>query len=197
LPDDVVVARNPGLQETVYTVSSGDCRVSWTVYGSETNRGVVRHWSDCGLALAEQAPLIGKLLRKMMESGTPAEELRTLSWGRLAPDGARDLTLSVRLAMAAKRSADWDPARGMPRGGDINGWVRALANEDSIYDELRQVFREAGLQIHLASVEKVLVEEAKRLPFFDRLRATGVQPEDRVPFDCQAWFSIRPAGGSS
>jgi hypothetical protein len=133
----------------------------------------------------------------MMESGTDAEELRTLSWGRLSPDGARDLTLSVRLAMAAKRSTDWDPARGMPRGGDINGWVRTLANEDSIYDELRQVFKEAGLQIHLASVEKVLVEEARVLPFFDRLRAIGTQPEDRVPFDCQAWFSIRPAGGSS
>jgi len=195
LLDEVVVERNPELRETVYTISAGDCRISWTVHGSEANRGVVRHRSDCGLALAEQAPLIGKLLRKMMESGTDAKELRTLSWGRLYPDEARDLTLSLRLAMAAKRSADWDPARGMPRGGDINGWVRTLANEGSIYDELRQVFREAGLRIDLAAVEKVLVKEAKVLPFFDTLRAIGTQPDDRVPFDCQAWFSVRPAGG--
>lgn len=194
--DTVVVKRDPELKETAYTISAGDCRISWTVYGSEVNRGVVRHCSDCGLTLGEQAPLIGKVLRKVMESGTDAAGFRTLSWGRLYPDGARDATLSVRLALAAKRSADWDLVRGTPRGGDINSWVRKLANEAFIYEELRPIFQESGLEIHLVAVEKVLVQKARLLPFFERLREAGTRPEDKVPFDCQAWFSVRPAGGS-
>lgn len=189
--DEITIERNPQLQETTFVISSGDCRISWTVYESETNRGVIRHRSDCGLTLEEQAPLIDKLLRKVLLSGTDAAGFRTLSWGRLYPDGARDATLSLRLALTAKRSADWDPTRGKPRGGDINGWVRNLANEGAIYEELRPIFRQFGLEIRLATVEKVLVQKAKLLPFFDRLRAAGVRPDDRLPFDCQAWFSVR------
>jgi hypothetical protein len=31
------------------------------------------------------------------------------------------------------------------------------------------------------------------LPFFERLQEEGTQPDDKVPFDCQAWFSVQPA----
>lgn len=192
--DDVKVERVPELQETTLTIAAGDCGISWTAYESEGNRGIVRHRSDCGLTLSEQAPLIGKVLRKLMESGAGAAGFRRLSWGRLYPDGARDATMSVRLALAAKRSADWDAAEGSPRGGDINGWVRQLANEALIYEELRPIFREAGLEIRLTTVEKVLVQTAEQLPFYERLREAGTRPEDKVPFDCQAWFSVWPAG---
>jgi hypothetical protein len=193
--DNIVVERDPELQETTFAISAGDCRISWTVYGSEENRGVIRQRSDCGLTLGEQARLIGKLFRKVMEPGTDAAGFRTLSWGRLYPDGARDATLSVRLALAAKRSADWNPITGVPRGGDINGWVRKLANEAMIYEELHSIFQESGLDIRLATVEKVLVQRARLLPFFQQLREAGVQPEDRLPFDCQAWFSVRHTAG--
>jgi hypothetical protein len=195
--DYIVVEPDPELQETTFAILAGDCRISWTVYGSDANQGVIRHRSDCGLPLGEQAPLIGKLLRKVMESGTDAAGFRTLSWGRLYPDGARDATLSVRLALAAKRSADWNPITGMPRGGDINGWVRKLANEAVIYDELRLIFRESGLEIRLSAVEKVLVQKAKLLPFFAQLREAGVRPDDKLPFDCQAWFSVRQIAATS
>ena len=100
--------------------------------------------------------------------------------------------MAVRLAAAALRSREWDRTRGVPRGGDINGWVRQLANEASIFEELRPVFQEAGLEIQLTSVEKVLVQQAGRLPFSDRLLEAGARRNDRVPFDCQAWFSVRP-----
>ena len=191
--DDVLVERRSELQETNYTVTAGDCRIAWTVYESEANHGAIRHRSDCGLTLAEQAPLIGKLLRKVkvMETKVEAAQLRTLSWGRLCPDGARDATMAVRLALAAKHSAEWDAVRGAPRGDDINGWVRKLANENSIYGELRAVFLESGLEIRLATVEKVLVQQAELLPFFERLREGGAQARDKLPFDCQAWFSLR------
>ena len=192
--DDVLVERRSELQETNYTVTAGDCRIAWTVYESEANHGAIRHRSDCGLTLAEQAPRIGRVLRKVMETKVEAAQLRTLSWGRLYPDGARDATMAVRLALAAKRSAEWDAARGVPRGGDVNGWVRNLANDTLIYDELRPVFRDFGLEIRLAAVEKVLVQQTELLPFLERLRKGGARTEDKLPFDCQAWFSVRPVG---
>jgi hypothetical protein len=193
--DDVLVEHNPQLQESNYSVALGDCRISWKVYGSEINRGVIRHQSDCGLTLASQAALISKLLHRVMKAETEATQFRTLSWGRLYPDGLRDATMAVRLALAAKRSADWDALRGAPRGGDINGWVRTLANDALIYEELRPIFREVGLEIRLAAVEKVLVLPAGGLPFFASLHEGGAQARDRLPFDCQAWFSVRPARG--
>jgi hypothetical protein len=193
---EVNVTRDKDLDDVTYTVSAGDCRIAWTVFGSEVNRGVVRHRSDCGLTLSGQASLIGRVLRKMMASDAHAAEFRTLSWGRLYPDGARDSTLALRLALAAKRSPEWDPLKGAPRGGDINGWVRELANQSMIYDELRGVFRQSRLDLRLSSVEKVLVLRAKLLPFYPQLRDAGIRPEDRVPFDCQAWFSVRPLAGS-
>ena len=191
--DDVVIRRDAELRETNYTISAGDCRISWTAYESELNRDVIRHRSDCSLSLREQALLIGKLLRKVMDSRSDAARFPTLSWGRLYPDGARDATLSVRLALAAKRSAEWDPVRGSPRGNDLNGWVRKVANDALIYEELRSTLLECGIDIRLAAVEKVLVLKARSLPFYERLRAAGIKPGDKVPFDCQAWFSMQPA----
>lgn len=191
--DQVAVKHDAQQRETDYTIASRDCRITWTVFKTETNRGVIRHRADCGLALSEQAPLIGKVLRTVLGTDAEAARFRTLMWGRLYPDGARDLTMAKRLALAAKRSAEWDAVKGAPRGGDINGWVRKLANEASIYEELRPVFREAGLEISLTGVEKVLVEPAGRLEFFEGLRQAGARLQDKVPFDCQAWFSVQPA----
>ena len=194
--DGVLVELNSRPPKTSYIVRSADCTISWEVYRSEANRGVIRHRSDCGLTLSEQAPLIAKMLRKVMETDVDAARFRTLSWGRLYPDGSRDATMAVRLALAAKNSAEWDAVRGAPRGGDIDGWVRKLSNDALIYEELKRIFRETGFDVHLASVEKVLVQQARELPFFDRLRAGGAQASDMLPFDCQAWFSVRSTHGT-
>ena len=75
---DEVVEHDSANRETDYTIVSGDCRITWTVYHTEANRGVIRHRSDCGLALAEQAPLIGKVLRKVMAADAEAAAFRTL-----------------------------------------------------------------------------------------------------------------------
>ena len=190
--DEVLVEHDSARSETHYTVAARDCTISWEVYESETNRGVIRHRSDCGLTLAEQAPLIARVLHRVMETRNEAAQFRTLSWGRLYPDGARDTTMPVRLAMAAKGSAGWDAVRGVPRGGDVNGWVRKLSNDALIYKELCPIFLESGLEIRLLTIEKVLVSPAGRLPFFQKLREGGAQSMDRLPFDYQAWFSVRP-----
>ncbi len=183
----VTVQRDSRYNETTFSIESGDCRISWTTFESELNRGGIVHRPSCELPLAEQAPLIAKLLPEAMKTG----ELRTLGWGRLFPDGRKDLTMSIRLALAAKRSPAWNTATGRPRNGDINGYVRKLANDARIYEELRPVFEQAGFSIELSSVEKVLVMRAIDLPFYERLRGEGVRPRDRLPFDCQTWFSLR------
>ena len=189
--DDVVVERSSEYRETSYMIAAGDCRIVWTIFGTEGNRGVIRHRADCGLPLSEQAPMIGRLLRRVMSSEVGAAGFRTLDWGRLCPDGVRDETMAVRLALAAKRSEEWDTAEGVPRDGDINGWARTVANAALIYQELRPVFLQAGMEIQLTTVEKVLVLEAGQLPFYEELGRHGVGAEERVPFDFQAWFSVR------
>jgi hypothetical protein len=191
--DEVTVERDTALGEIRYSMAKGGCRITWTAHTTEINRNVIRHRAECELPLAEQVPLLAKLLRRVMESGTDPSQFQTLSWGRIYPDGPQDSTLAVRLALAAKNSEEWDAARGVSRGGDVNGFVRKLANDQLIYPELRALFREYGLDIELASVEKVLVLPAGRLPFFDRLQKGGAQAGDKLPFDCQAWFSIRGA----
>jgi hypothetical protein len=111
-------------------------------------------------------------------------------------DQIRQLEEELRLALAAKRSVGWDPIKGRPRRGDINGFVRALVNDGPIYHELSSIFRQSGLRLQVVTVEKVLVSQAGQLAFFDELKAEGVRPGERVPFDCQTWFSVRPEGGA-
>jgi hypothetical protein len=184
----VSVEEDDASRETRYTIKSGECRITWTVFRTEANLGVVRHRADCALGLGEQAPLIAKLLEK---AGT----FHTLMWGRLYPDGAREATMALRLAVAARRSEDWDVVKGRPKRGDVNAWARKTMEGSRVYEELRPVFGARGLDIRLASVEKVLVQEAGKLTFFDELSAAGVGVADKVPFDCQTWFAVRALGG--
>jgi len=190
------VERDTAPGEIRYGTAQGNCRITWTVHTTELNRDVIRHRADCDLPPAEQVRLLARLLRKVMESGTDWSQFRTLSWGRIYPDGPQDSTMAARLALAAKDSADWDAVRGVPRSGDVNGFVRRLANDRTIYPELRALFREYGRDIELASVEKVLVLPAGSLAFFERLQKGGALAADKLPFDCQAWFAIR-GGGSA
>ncbi len=64
--DDVRVEHDSQLLERKYTVAAGDTRISWEVYESTANGGVIRHDSNCGLTLGKHAPLIAKVLRKVM-----------------------------------------------------------------------------------------------------------------------------------
>lgn len=190
----VAVERDEAMGETTYVITAApDCRIAWTIYESELNRGVISHRSACGLSLGEQAPLMGQLLTRVLQEHPEPGRFRTIHWGRILPDGARDTTMAARLAVAAKRSPKWDAARGTPREGGINNAARELANEARIYRELIPVFRKKTLAIELSSVEKVLVLPAGELFFSERLAKEDVRQQDRLPFDFQAWFSIRRA----
>lgn len=191
LAGDVTVRRDTAQQETHYAIEEGGCRIAWTVYGSELNRGVVRHRADCGFGLGEQAALIGRILDKMKEHGD-LPGFRSLNWGRLTPDGAKEFTMAARLAVAAKWSAGWDASRGKPRQGGYNEFAGRLAGEGRIYRDLEPVFEKFGLRLRVESVEKVLVLPAGRLAFYEAMKSEGVLPGDKLPFDFQLWFSVRP-----
>lgn len=188
------ITRSAGREEIRYEARQDDCRVEWTVYLQEPNRGVIRHRAECGQGLGEQATLVGRLLQTVLAEH-PAIEFRSLSWGRLLPDGAKDATMASRLALAARQSSSWNRRSGRPANGDMNGFIRDLSNQARIYAELAPVFEGRGLKFRLSSVEKALVLPAGRLPFYESLRAAGVRPEDKLPFDCQAWFTLRDGTG--
>lgn len=78
----------------------------------------------------------------------------------------------------------------MSKAGDINGFVRDLANREMIYPELKDLFERFNRTIRFSCAEKVLVGKAGKPPFYDALKVHGVGAEDKLPFDCMTWFSI-------
>ena len=174
---------------TVYSVSSGDCRIEWIARNSEI--GVIKFRSQCALSLAGQIPLLEKIGAAFFEKDKNAPAFRTLFWGRLEPDNQNaPRELSLRLALAAHKSPGWDAKRGKPKSGDINGFVRDLANKEMIYPEIKKMFEQFHRSIKFSCAEKVLVQRADKLPFYEQLKQKGVRAADKLPFDCMTWFSV-------
>jgi hypothetical protein len=178
-------------QATIYSASSGDCSIRWIAYNAGPNQGVVKHSPRCAAPLALQFSLLTKICTALFGHDKDARTFRTLFWGGLeAERKPASRELSLRLALAAYQSPGWDVKRGMPKNGDNNGFIKNLADREPIYPELKELFRRFHRHITLASVEKVRVLEAEKLPFYGQLKQKGVTAADRLPFDCMAWFSI-------
>jgi hypothetical protein len=176
--------------QTIYSISDGYCKIEWIARNSEI--GVVKHLSRCNATLARQLPLIMQICTEFLARDKNAGAFRTLFWGRLTPDGSKPDAheLSFRIALAAFKSPGWDVKRGRPKNGDINGFVRDIANREMIYPELKEVFRSFNKSVRFSSAEKVLVSNAGKFPFFDQLKQHGVKASDKLPFDCMIWFSV-------
>ena len=173
----------------IYKISSKDCTIEWIARNSEP--GVIKHSAECTLPLVEQIPLLEKICAEFFSKDKNAQAFRTLYWGRLEPDnqnGSREL--SLRLALAAYKSPGWDAKRGKPKSGDINGFVKDLANKEMIYPELKKLFERFNRSIKFSCAEKVLVLKAEKLPFYEQLKLRGVKATDKLPFDCMTWFSV-------
>ncbi len=188
--DGITVERRQEFSETVYSLGDESCHLSLTAYESESNLGVVVARSKCVLSWQRQLSLFEKGLTRMLEDEKQASAFRALSWGRLAPDERVPYEMSYRLALAAFESPLWDKKRGRAKTGHENNCVVELANKEDIYRELKVIFTTLNRSVRFSSAEKVLVMEAGKLPFFDALKMHGVQAKDRLPFDCQAWFSV-------
>jgi hypothetical protein len=59
-----------------------------------------------------------------------------------------------------------------------------------IYPELKELFARFHKSITFSCAEKVLVQKAGELPFYEQLQQQGVKAADKLPFDCMTWFSI-------
>jgi hypothetical protein len=188
--DEITIDHRQAFSETVYSLGDSSCELSLTVYESELNLGVVTVRSTCSSSWQRQLSLLEKGLSRVLEDEKQARSFRALSWGRLAPDQRVPHELSYRLALAAFASPLWDKKRGRPKTGHENNCVVELANKAEIYRDIKPIFVALNRSIRFSSAEKVLVMEAEKLPFFDALKARGVQARDRLPFDCQAWFSV-------
>jgi hypothetical protein len=187
----VIVEQNSQWNGTTYTISDKGCTIQWISRNSEI--GVIKHWSQCAEPLSEQLSFWEQICKEFYNKDKNAQTFRTLFWGRLAPEaqnGSREL--SLRLALAAYQSSGWDVKRGKPKRGDMNGFVRDIANKTMIYPELRELFGRFQKSIALSVVEKVLVTEAAKMPFYEQLRQRGVKAAHRLPFDCVAWFAVSP-----
>jgi hypothetical protein len=192
----VSAENSPYNDATVYRIATGDCVITWTVYTTDLNRGVIKHFSRCSLPLAGQVPLLERIVKTVLEEDKSAKDLRTLFWGGLVPEqGGSSLEMASRLALAAHRSADWDTRTGRPKNGDLNGFVKDLANSEPISPEIQALFKGVGRTVAVASVEKVRVLKAKELPFFPELKTRGVQEWERLPFDGMVWFSVKDGHG--
>ena len=187
----VIIKHDSQWNATVYSISRGDCTIEWIARNSEI--GVVKHFSRCATPLVEQFPMLEKICAEFFSKDQNALAFRTLFWGRLEPDNQHaPRELSLRLALAAHKSPGWDLKRGRPKNGDINGFVKDLANKEMIYPELKELFERFHKNITFSCAEKVLVMKAEKLPFYDRLKQQGVKPAERLPFDCMTWFSVTP-----
>ena len=189
-PAKVIIEHSAQWNATIYKISSGDCTIEWIARNSEI--GVIKYWSQCTLSLAERLPLLEKICAEFLSKDKNAQAFRTLFWGRLAPDETKPRLqeMSLRLALAAHKSPGWDVKRGKPKSGDINGFVKDLANTVNIYPELKELFERFHKSIIFSCAEKVLIQKAEKLPFYEQLKQQGVKAADRLPFDCMTWFSI-------
>jgi hypothetical protein len=188
--DGITIEQRQEFSETVYSLGDASCEMHLTAYESESNLGVIVVRSKCISSWQRQVSLFEKGLAKVLEDEKQTRTFRALSWGRLAPDQPVPHELSYRLALAAFESPLWDKKRGRAKTGHENSCVVDLANNADIYRELKVAFSTLNRSIRFSSAEKVLVMEAGKSPFFDALKIHGVQARDRLPFDCQAWFSV-------
>jgi hypothetical protein len=177
------VGSGPG--ETTYEIESGPCRIRWTVVRSGVNQGIAQHRADCALPLPEQIALNARILDRVIES---EPTFRTLFLGRIKsfPE------LSVRLAVAAKRSPAWDATQGRPTSaGPLAPYVQEVmsSTEPAVLADWKRLFEARHLAFAVSGVEEVSVAAASTLPYFPQLMAQGVMARDRVPFDCLIWFS--------
>jgi len=186
---EVMVGRDSDDTETTYSISCKNCRIEWIARDAEI--GVVKLWSHCPLPLSEQIPLLDRIYAQFLRRDRNARALRTLFMGEIDPDaetGSREM--SIRLALAAHKAPGWDARKGDAKSGDINGFVKDLANREMIYSELKELFARFQQNVKISCVEKVLVQQADKLPYFDQLNKQGVQASDKLPFDCMTWFAL-------
>jgi hypothetical protein len=163
----IIVLHKDDVKETVYSLE--DNSISLTTYETELNKDILRLRSSSELPLKEQVAILSRILKKLPKE----RKFRTFFVGRLIETFGADRTISERLSLAAGKSPLWEQAKGDPRIGFENKFVKEIANQAMIYPELKEMFARHGYEIQISNVEKVLID-----------------PHTKLPYDCITWFSL-------
>ena len=91
--------------------------------------------------------------------------------------------LSQYLATTAYRDRGWDSKKGKPIAMNINKYVSQLLFGKELMAQIEPVFEKGGYRVAGVTVEKVLVEGFREVPFYQ-----GQMHPGRVPYDAQVWF---------
>ena len=109
-----------------------------------------------------------------------ARKLESLFLGR----AVRYPWLSREIARRALRHEDWNADGGRADNRHVNDLVSHLLSAPSLLSVLSQALQQSGLRFSAASVEKVLVADAKTV-LGDDYSST-----QRVPYDALIWLHI-------
>jgi hypothetical protein len=144
--------------------------------------------TDCPVSFPSLAQLVDIGLTHAFSVDSPA--IRTFYLGRVMnyPEW------SQALAEAAAQSPDWNAQRGRPGKRDESDNLRIirLLNGPAYPQVLKPVVARYGLIACIASVEKVLVFEAKDIftPASELFK--DASPSARLPADAQVWLRLLP-----
>ncbi len=176
-------------QSKYYSLQDSTGSYTVSVYLNELNRGVFRYRYKGTKPLQLQTKAMQTVLNTVFKDTSLHINLHTFIWGALSKSGHNDFLMSKRLALAAAQSDAWNKKTGKPFTGHENPFVLKLANHAQIYPELSTLFRKFGYKIEVSGVEKVFILPAEKLPFWDEISGQANR-KDKLPFDCQTWFSI-------
>jgi hypothetical protein len=193
LPVKNVIIKIDTLYQTKY-YSLQDSTGSYTVsvYLNELNRGVFRYRYKGTNPLQLQIEAMQTVLNTVFKDTSLHINLHTFIWGALSKSAQNDFLMSKRLVLAAAKSDAWNKKTGKPFKGHENPFVLKLANQAQIYPELSTLFRKFGYKTKVSGVEKVFIQPAEKLHFWDEISGRA-NKNDKLPFDCQTWFSIEKA----
>jgi hypothetical protein len=186
----VTINSDAARMETTYRATEGSCSVSWTVYHSKVNEGVIRHNSNCPWPFGAQAELISAILGSALKDADVARTFHTLFVGAIQSSSE----MSVRLAILASRSPDWNTSNGQVKSGTINRFITRLANDGQLYREWDNLFRSFGRTVRVSGVENVSVSRAGDLPKFTELARQGLKRNSWVPHNALVWLAVSAPG---
>ena len=174
LADDLVLASLP----------AGECTLSVETRTQEPHllRVRARHplYGTCQVDRAVLATALVQVLASEA-AGQPSTRWSSISLGRLIDYP----WLSTYLARAAAGDPGWNARAGKPVRGGINAYVADLLSRPALTDQLQHALATGGYRISGASVEKVLVATADKIP------GLGDDPlKGRLPFDAMLWLLL-------
>ena len=177
-----------------FVIESKGCRIQWNAVEpkepeEKRHLGVRR---NCPIPFSEQVPLHRAILKEIF-SKWPIGEFDTISWGNFGDPA--DWSWNIPIAVASYKSKAFrDYRRNYPktRFWNLNGIFVKLANETKSYSDLQLLIQEFGSDIELLSVEKVLTQPAKDIPFYPALKERNISSKTRLIYDAGfTYFRIK------